>query len=416
MPGFLGTLEELAFFHIDSVTKAAGSSAGTIDWTFSAPDLAFDYLAAGQTVTLTYTVEVNDHSGGTSTQTVAITVTGSNDAPTFVSGPGFGHDAEDFHVSQAGNLTSQGTLLFADVDLADKHTLATASLVSSSLSTAGAIIPTGIAADLANALSLTLHDFTGTGVGSIGWSFALSNSDVQFLAKNETLTLTYDVTVTDPSNASAIQTVTVTIAGANDAPVITSGPETGHDDQDFNVSQTGDLTSQGTLQFTDVDLTDIHTVAAKLVSSSLSTDGAVIPAAISADLANALSLVLHDSNGTGAGSIDWSFALPNSDIQFLSGGERLTLTYDVTVTDPSHASSTQTVTVTIDGANDAPKFTGGTTVGTALEETLVTQAPTTTVDFTSSTLNFTDPDLIDTHTASASYVANSAAGPAAMPA
>ena len=63
LPGLLGTLEELAFFHIDSVTKAAGSSSGTIDWTFSAPDLAFDYLAAGQTVTLTYTVQVNDYAG-----------------------------------------------------------------------------------------------------------------------------------------------------------------------------------------------------------------------------------------------------------------------------------------------------------------------------------------------------------------
>src|SRR5204863_3098192 len=131
LPGLPGTLEELAFFHIDSVTKAAGSTVGTIDWTFSPPDLAFDYLAAGQTVTLTYTVQVNDHAGGSSTQTVAVTVTGTNDVPVFISGPQSGHDTEDFHV-HGGNLTSQGTLLFADIDLADHHTF-TSTIVSSTL-------------------------------------------------------------------------------------------------------------------------------------------------------------------------------------------------------------------------------------------------------------------------------------------
>src|SRR5205807_2327485 len=113
------------------------------------------------------------------------------------------------------------------------------------------------ATELANALSIIPHDSTGTAAGTIDWSFALPNSDVQFLAQGETLTLTYDVTVTDssPSHASTTQTVTVTIAGTNDGPVFTGGTTTGQDTEDVNVSMAGNLTSQGTLAFTDVDLT-----------------------------------------------------------------------------------------------------------------------------------------------------------------
>ena len=33
-------------------------------WTFSASDHYFDYLADSETVTLTYTVQVDDHQGG----------------------------------------------------------------------------------------------------------------------------------------------------------------------------------------------------------------------------------------------------------------------------------------------------------------------------------------------------------------
>ena len=46
-----------------------------------AADRYFDYLADGEAVTLTYTVEVDDHHGGVTSQDVVVTVNGSNDAP-----------------------------------------------------------------------------------------------------------------------------------------------------------------------------------------------------------------------------------------------------------------------------------------------------------------------------------------------
>ena len=59
---------------------------GSDTWIFSAPDHYFDYLAKGEQVTLTYTVQVDDHKGGVVTQPVTITITGTNDAPVITSG------------------------------------------------------------------------------------------------------------------------------------------------------------------------------------------------------------------------------------------------------------------------------------------------------------------------------------------
>ena len=70
-----------------------------------------------------------------------------------------------------------------------------------------------------------------------------------------------------------------------------------------------------------------------------------------ADLQTALTTALHDSTGHGTGSIDWTFSIPDKDLDFLSPGETLTATYDVTVSDGT-TSSTQTVTVTMTGAAD----------------------------------------------------------------
>ena len=77
----------MSFFNVDNVVKASGSSSGTINTTFSAPDLAFDYLAAGEQLNITYMVQLDDHAGGVTTQNVAVTVIGTNDKPIYLCGP-----------------------------------------------------------------------------------------------------------------------------------------------------------------------------------------------------------------------------------------------------------------------------------------------------------------------------------------
>ena len=58
---------------------------------------------------------------------------------------------------------------------------------------------------------------------NLSWSFSSAPEAFDYLDDGESLTLTYTVRATDDSAAFDDQTVTITITGTNDAPVITVG-------------------------------------------------------------------------------------------------------------------------------------------------------------------------------------------------
>ena len=55
---------QLGWLTLGALTDSSGGMTGSQTWTFSAPDHYFDYLADSEAVTLTYTVQVDDHHGG----------------------------------------------------------------------------------------------------------------------------------------------------------------------------------------------------------------------------------------------------------------------------------------------------------------------------------------------------------------
>ena len=57
------------------------SDSGVLNWNFNSGGEAFDYLATGDSLVLTYTVEVEDPSGQKDTQDIVITIDGTNDSP-----------------------------------------------------------------------------------------------------------------------------------------------------------------------------------------------------------------------------------------------------------------------------------------------------------------------------------------------
>jgi VCBS repeat-containing protein len=403
LPGALGTAELMAFIHIDNVVKNAGSSNGTINVTFAAPDLAFDYLADGETVDITYTIKLDDQKGGITTQTVVVTVVGSNDEPVYLCGPEVRHLTEGENLSPAGNLTASGDLLFTDIDLSDTHSAST--MVTATRSGGGAVPLSD--AQLLAAFSTAVHDSTGHLLGDVDWNFSLDNDDVAFLNSGETLTITYTVEVDDPAGGSDTQTVTITILGTNDPVMVTSGPEA------VSLAEFADTTGSsaqnattpvptGSIAFTDTDVGDTHTVATS-VASAVWSGGPAVPAATDADLAAALLTTLNDSIGTGSGSVDWTFSIADQDLDFLAAGETLTVTYDVSVSDgPTNAS--QTVTITVDGANDAVTITSGPGAASVAEQenTFGSSTLDSTDPVPTGTLSFSDPDLSDAHAVSVS--------------
>ena len=65
-----------------TIAAAAGNTNdGTIDWFYDIVDKEIDFLAVGESITLTTPVVIDDHNGSTIDPDVVITITGANDAP-----------------------------------------------------------------------------------------------------------------------------------------------------------------------------------------------------------------------------------------------------------------------------------------------------------------------------------------------
>lgn len=190
---------------------------GSATWTYSLPDSAFDFLGAGETLTLTYTVQINNNFTPlpqVSSQPIVITIVGSNDAPMFPTAapPTVAFTAGAGATGLYANVPTSGTLTFDDPDLTDAHT------VSVELLPPGVDLPSASLQTLEKALTASIAtDSTGTGVGTIKWTLAdLPASLGNFVPKGETLKLTFAVTVEDSQGATATQDVTVTITGRPD--------------------------------------------------------------------------------------------------------------------------------------------------------------------------------------------------------
>uniref|UniRef100_UPI001C59085A retention module-containing protein n=1 Tax=Shewanella algae TaxID=38313 RepID=UPI001C59085A len=315
---------------LDQATQdalAAGFSADNSGWSYDIANSLVQFLAVGETITLSFTLTVTDAFGASDSQPVTVTITGTNDAPV-LSIDMSGAVTEDVDVV-AGMLSDSGDLSFTDVDVNDSHS------VNSSYN--------GDASWSGGALDQATQDALAAGFSAdnAGWSYDIANSLVQFLAVGETITLSFDVTVDDGNGGTDTDTVTVTITGTNDAPVLSidmSGAVT----EDVDVIN-GMLSDSGDLSFTDVDINDSHSVGSSYNGDVLWSGGALDQATQDA-LAAGFSV---DNSG-------WIYDIANSLVQFLAVGETITLSFDVTVDDGNGGTDTDTVTVTITGTNDAP--------------------------------------------------------------
>ncbi|MCK1547392.1 VCBS domain-containing protein [Bradyrhizobium sp. 179] len=359
LPGFSDGTSHVGTFALAAVSESPGvSTRGSVGWTFTLHDSdpVLQSLAEGQTITQVYTVTVDDHHGGTVTQDVTVTITGTNDAPTVTSDA----DAARGKVIEDTGLTLSigGTLAIQDLDLIDTHT-AQAVFKSSSSS---AHLP-GFAEGATNIGTFTidpsvLESNTDTNNGAtLGWHFTLDNGNamLQSLAEGQTITQVYTVTFTDDHNATVTQDVTVTITGVNDAPTITSdaAAATGAVTEDEGSS----LSACGTLAIQDVDLIDTHTAQWSFKSSSVSSALAGFGTGSHIGTFSIDSSVAESSSDTGnAATLGWHFTLDNSDpvLQSLAEGQTVIQVYTVTFDDHHGGTVSQDVTVTITGTNDAP--------------------------------------------------------------
>ena len=204
------------------------------NWTFTANDFqpAIQLLAEGQAVTDLFTAVASD---GTS-QVITVTITGTNDPVSVTTAAAAGSVAEDADTtpSPTDSLDASGTISFTDVDLIDTHT---------------AVVTASPANPLGTFSLDPVSEAAGAAAGSVTWHYALNNAAAQLLA-GQSVTETYTVLISDGHGSSFTQDVTITITGTNDAPMITSGNDTGA------VTEDGTLVASGNLDSTDVDVGD----------------------------------------------------------------------------------------------------------------------------------------------------------------
>ncbi|MEM9232981.1 MAG: Ig-like domain-containing protein, partial [Pseudomonadota bacterium] len=153
--------------------QAVDAASGDFSWNFKAATSLFDSVPDGETIFITFTVDLAGADGGTTSETVSIAITGRNDPPV----------AEALSVSLDEDSSFSGTLPFSDVD--------------------GETLELEILDDLVN----------GTLIVNSDGSFTYT-PDTDFNG-----TESFEYRVTDGNGASAKNTVTLNVNAVNDSPV-----------------------------------------------------------------------------------------------------------------------------------------------------------------------------------------------------
>ncbi|MDN3653324.1 invasin domain 3-containing protein [Thalassotalea ponticola] len=283
-----------AQFKAETISGTYGSLRINTDgsWSYSADNAqdAIQALTSGQSLTDVFTVTSAD---GVTTGTVTITINGADDAPSITNATG--SVTED----AAPTLTTSGSIAISGGD-------------------------DGEAQFKAETISGTYGSLRINTDGS--WSYSADNAQdaIQALTSGQSLTDVFEVTSADGVTTG---TVTITINGADDAPSITNATGSVTEDAAPTLTTSGSIAisggDEGEAQF------KAETIAGTYGSLSISADGS------------------------------WSYSADNAQdaIQALTSGQSLTDVFTVTSAD---GVTTGTVTITINGADDAPSITNAT--------------------------------------------------------
>ncbi|MCP4045567.1 MAG: tandem-95 repeat protein, partial [Gammaproteobacteria bacterium] len=292
------TPDNAALLSMLSVTPTPvgnGASTGLMTWTFDSVAQAFDYLAVAEQLVLTYTIEVTDSHGLTATQAVTVTINGSNDVPT-ISAAVISATTEDDAPYSVDLLAGAD-----DVDLSD----------------------------ILSATGLTLNSGNGAGVTANGNALDVDPSVYEYLSSGQSEILEYSYTIDDGNGGTVAQTATVTVTGANDAPV----PVADNDATTENQSIIIDVLANDTDPDGDDNPTNFVLGAVVITSVTGLTEAAVGTATI---FENKL---LFE---------------PGADYDELDAGDTATVTITYHMSDNDGLTASGTATITVTGVADGP--------------------------------------------------------------
>lgn len=370
---------------------------GTYTYTIDNADPDTNGLALGETRTETFTVYVSDGRGGLATQEITVTLTGTNDRPEL----SIANAAQDIHEDTA---SVGGTFAVQDPD-SDSGQNQTFHIEGGSNTPAadgtspsdGSHSATGStdATFTTDYGKLTLDPATGQ------WTYALNNASdkVQQLNAGETKVETFEVTVTDEHGATSTQTITVTITGTNDIPVIDTDQSNFHLDFKeqgvYQPSENGDGNTPTTPGGTGEGQHQTGTLSGRIFASDADKENGAgstehdvnklnfhVEHAGSSLTDGGASTTVTGTGTPGTGDVVYAYTSAYGTLTFradgsyeytlnnknpgeagadgnavnnLALGQTVTETFTVYVTDAQTGRSVpQTITVTINGTNDVP--------------------------------------------------------------
>jgi VCBS repeat-containing protein len=262
-------------------------------YSFDPRNSAYQHLVSGQTQDVIVPITVSDSAGASSTQNLVVTVTGKNDGAV-IRGVDTGLVMEDSGLL-GSMIQTAGRLTIADRDAGEDHFTEQSGAVGAHGTFS--IDPTG-------------H-----------WTYAADNTQaaVQQLKAGDTLTDSFTVSSADGTS----HTITVTLNGSNDAPVLTAQTQSVDED---GTKLTGHMSAK------DIDAGDklSFSTTATTPGFTLNTDGS------------------------------YSFNPSNSAYQHLGTGQTQDVNIPITVTDSAGATSTENLIITVTGKNDGAIISGQT--------------------------------------------------------
>jgi Ca2+-binding RTX toxin-like protein len=338
-------------------TTGVTSQTGVVGWNYDASNVR-PTSHSPQAVTEIWTVNLDDGHGGVTSQDVSVTIqvpASSNAAPVVTT-------------LTAGTITQNDAPKSMDL-------LQTATdLENDALSV------------VAGSFSATASDGRVLQISEQNHGITIDPAQFKNLGAGQSLSVAFGFDVTDGVDTTH-GTGSLTVVGANDAPIITSSTASGQiSERAATLGATAPDQTGGTLSWSDPDADDRATTSITPMAAAYSDGSGHLLNLSSGQLATleAGFTVANAPGNTNNGSVNWNYSIADGALDFLGQGETVVLSANVAVNDGHGAIVNTPVTVAIMGTNDAP-------VTTAFSAGAVTQAAAPVI-FANPLVHASDPD------------------------
>jgi VCBS repeat-containing protein len=287
-PAEIATLEAA----VSISAEAGNTNTGKIDWHYDIVDKNLDFLGAGESLTITAPIVIDDHKGGIISQNVVVTINGANDDPIAAADSNATSKNSTLSVSVANGLVSNDT----DPDVHDQGHLFV-----------GAV--NGSAANVGHAVAGTYGSVVINANGSYVYTADKGGLPAKIVAQDTftytvadghggTDTSTLSVIVTNP-NVDYLSGANTTLLGGNGKQVLDGSA--GHDvliggnSPDVLVGGVGDTMTGGTGPDTFLFRPDFG--ANTITDFDFHNDAIQLDKSIFSSVANLLSHTTNTANG-----------------------------------------------------------------------------------------------------------------------